>query len=283
MLDGGDIAFEDVISSLEDDKKRAEEERDEAVRITAEMRRQKEELEKQAKKFEARKEKELEKAREQAREIIREAKEVSDDVKAELRYLSKAESLGEKNQRFERNRRRIREQERKNRNTIKRETNDNPVSPDQIVTGNRVKVLTLNQNGEVISRPDDKGNLQVQIGMMKVGVNIRDIMLIDMPPKPKKPKKTGGYGNLYKQKAQNIKTSVDVRGKNLEDAVMDVEKYIDDAFISGLDEVTVIHGRGEGILRKGIQESLKRNRNVKGFRKGKYNEGGDGVTIVKFK
>ena len=100
MLDGGDIAFEDVISSLEDDKKRAEEERDEAVRITAEMRRQKEELEKQAKKFEARKEKELEKAREQAREIIREAKEVSDDVKAELRYLSKAESLGEKNQRF---------------------------------------------------------------------------------------------------------------------------------------------------------------------------------------
>ena len=283
LLDGGDIAFEDVISSLEDDKKRAEEERDEAVRITAEMRRQKEELEKQAKKFEARKEKELEKAREQAREIIREAKEVSDDVKAELRYLSKAESLGEKNQRFERNRRRIREQERKNRNTIKRETNDNPVSPDQIVTGNRVKVLTLNQNGEVISRPDDKGNLQVQIGMMKVGVNIRDIMLIDMPPKPKKPKKTGGYGSLYKQKAQNIKTSVDVRGKNLEDAVMDVEKYIDDAFISGLDEVTVIHGRGEGILRKGIQESLKRNRNVKGFRKGNYNEGGDGVTIVKFK
>ena len=283
LLDGGDIAFEDVISSLEDDKKRAEEERDEAVRITAEMRRQKEELEKQAKRFEARKEKELEKAREQAREIIREAKEVSDDVKAELRYLSKAESLGEKNQRFERNRRRIREQERKNRNTIKRETNDNPVSPDQIVTGNRVKVLTLNQNGEVISRPDDKGNLQVQIGMMKVGVNIRDIMLIDMPPKPKKPKKTGGYGSLYKQKAQNIKTSVDVRGKNLEDAVMDVEKYIDDAFISGLDEVTVIHGRGEGILRKGIQESLKHNRNVKGFRKGNYNEGGDGVTIVKFK
>lgn len=283
LLDGGDIAFEDVISSLEEDKKHAEEERDEAIRITAEIKKQKEELEEQAKKLEAKKEKELEKAREQAREIIREAKEVSDEVKAELKDLAKLESMGERNQRFDRNRRRIRELEIKNRSSIKRETNENPVSPDQIIVGNRVKVLTLNQNGEVISKPDDKGNLQVQIGMMKVGVNIRDIMLIDMPPKPKKPKKAGGYGNLYKQKAQTIKPSIDVRGKSLDDAVMDVEKYIDDAFISGLDEVTVIHGRGEGILRKGIQESLKRSRNVKGFRKGGYNEGGDGVTVVKFK
>ena len=72
-------------------------------------------------------------------------------------------------------------------------------------------------------------------------------------------------------------------GKSLDDAVMDVEKYIDDAFISGLEEVTIIHGRGEGILRKGIQEALKRNKNVKGFRKGSYHEGGDGVTVVKLR
>ncbi len=283
LLDGGDIAFEDMISSLEDDRKRAEAERDEAARIKQEAQVRREELEKQIKKFEARKEKELDKAKEQAREIVREAKDVSDEVRAELKDLARYENLGDMNRRYDRSRRRIKELERRNRNTIKRETNDKPVSPDQIVVGNRVKVLTLNQNGEVISKPDDKGKLQVQIGAMKVGVSINDIMLIDMPPKPKVPKKTGGYGSLYKQKVQNIKASIDVRGKNLEDAVMDVEKYIDDAFISGLDEVTVIHGRGEGILRRGIQESLKYNKNVKSFRKGGFNEGGDGVTVVKFK
>lgn len=283
LLDGGDIAFEDVISSLEEDKRRAEAERDEAILVNIEMKRRREELEKNAKKFEAQKERELEKAKEKAREIIREAKEVSDEVRSELKELSKLESLGERNLRFDRNRRRLKEIEKKNRNTIKRETNENPVSPDRIVIGNRVKILTLGQNGEVISLPDDKGDLQVQIGIMKVGVNIKDLMLIDMPAKPKKTRKTGSYGSLYKQKAQNIRTSVDVRGESLDDAVMDVEKYIDDAFISGLEEVTVIHGRGEGILRKGIQEALKRHKNVKSFRKGGYSEGGDGVTVIKLK
>ena len=118
--------------------------------------------------------------------------------------------------------------------------------------------------------------------MIKIGVNISDIMLID-GGKPMKKKKASGYGRLYKKKAQTISTSVDVRGKNMDDAVMDVEKYIDDAFISGLGEVTVIHGRGEGILRKGIQEMLRRNRNVESFRSGGFNEGGDGVTVVKLK
>lgn len=88
---------------------------------------------------------------------------------------------------------------------------------------------------------------------------------------------------MYKRKAQNISSSIDVRGKNLDDALMDVEKYIDDAFISGLEEVTVIHGRGEGILRKGIHQMLRRHKNVKEFRNGGYYEGGDGATIVRLK
>ena len=117
---------------------------------------------------------------------------------------------------------------------------------------------------------------------MKIGVKLKDIMLIDQPKPSKKPKSTG-YGSLYRKKSQNISTSVDVRGKNLDDAVMDVEKYIDDAFISGLEEVTVIHGRGEGILRKGLQDMFKRNSNVKSFRKGTFDEGGDGVTVLKLK
>ncbi len=282
LLEAGDIAFEDVITSLEEDKRLAEEERDEAIMINIEMKRQKEELEEKAKKFEKQKEREIEKAREQAREIIREAREVADEVKEELKALAKLESMGERNLKFDQGRKRLREIEKKNRNTIKRETNDKPVDPDQLSLGDRVKILTLDQNGEIVTLPDDKGNMQVQVGMMKVGVKLKDIMLIDQPRPKKKPKQTR-YGGLYKQKAQNITTSVDVRGKNLDDALMDVEKYIDDAFISGLEEVTIIHGRGEGILRKGLQDMFKRHKNVKSFRKGGYNEGGDGVTVLKLK
>lgn len=282
LLQEGDIAFEDVISALEEDKRIAEEERDEAILINIEMKRQKEDLEKRAIKFEEQKEKEILRAKEKAREIINESKEVSKEVQEELKALARLESMGERTAGFDRNRRRLREIEKKNRNTIKRETNDNPVDPASLSLGDRVKILTLNQNGEIISLPDEKGLLQVQVGIMKIGVNVSDIMLIDNG-KPKKKKKASGYGKLYKKKAQTVSMSVDVRGKNMDDAVMDVEKYIDDAFISGLKEVTVIHGRGEGILRKGIRDMLKRNKNVDGFRSGGFNEGGDGVTIVNLK
>ena len=282
LLEEGDIAFEDVISALEEDKRLAEEERDEAIMLNIQMKKMKEELEEKARKLEERREKELARAREEARAIVKEAREVSREVQEELKTLSRLESMGERTAGFDRNRRRLKELERKNRETIKREVSREPVDPDKLSLGDRVKILTLNQNGEVISLPDEKGNLQVQVGMMKIGVNLSDIMLIDSG-KPKKKKKASGYGRLYKSKAQTISASIDVRGKNMDDAVMDVEKYIDDAFISGLKEVTVIHGRGEGILRRGIQDMLKRNKNVDSFRNGGFNEGGDGVTVVKLK
>ncbi|MEE0746026.1 MAG: endonuclease MutS2 [Anaerovoracaceae bacterium] len=282
LLEEGDIAFEDVISALEEDKRLAEEERDEAIMLNIQMKKMKEELEEKARKLEERREKELARAREEARAIVKEAREVSREVQEELKTLSRLESMGKRTAGFDRNRRRLKELERKNRETIKREVSREPVDPDKLSLGDRVKILTLNQNGEVISLPDEKGNLQVQVGMRKIGVNLSDIMLIDSG-KPKKKKKASGYGRLYKSKAQTISASIDVRGKNMDDAVMDVEKYIDDAFISGLKKVTVIHGRGEGILRRGIQDMLKRNKNVDSFRNGGFNEGGDGVTVVKLK
>ena len=205
-------------------------------------------------------------------------------MREELKEIAKLESLGERNVRFDKSRRKIRELEKKNRSSIKVETNSEPVDAKLLKLNDRVKILTLNQNGEIVSLPDDKGNLQVQVGIMRVDVNIKDIMLIDEGINKRRiRKKSSGYGRMYRSKVNSISSSIDVRGKNLDDAVMDVEKYIDDAFISGLNEVTVIHGRGEGILRKGIQEALKRSRNVKSFRNGGYQEGGDGVTVVKLK
>ena len=192
------------------------------------------------------------------------------------------DSLGKRNAVFDRNRRKLRELEKKNQTSIQRETNRDPIDPSSLKIGDRVKLLTIGQNGEIISLPDDKGNVQVQVGIMKVGAKVDELMLIDNK-KPKKKPKRSTYGSIYKQKAQTVSTSIDVRGKNLDDAVIDVEKYIDDAFISGLDSVTIIHGRGEGILRKGIHEALRRNKSVKSYQRGSFDEGGDGVTVAKLK
>lgn len=282
LLEAGDIAFEDVITSIEEDRKRAEAERDEAIAINIQMKQLQAELEDERAKFRKHKAQMMEQAKEEARQIVREAKETSNEVRNELKQLAKVESLGKRNQVFEKNRRKLKDLEDRNRTGIKRETNDNPVDVSRLAAGDRVKILTLGQNGEVLTLPDEKGNLQVQVGIMKIGVNVKDLMLIESQTKQKKKKNTA-YGGIYKRKAQNVSASLDVRGKNLDDAVMDVEKYIDDAFISGLPSVAIIHGRGEGILKKGIHDMLKRNKSVGEFRRGGFDEGGDGVTVVKLK
>ena len=222
-------------------------------------------------------------ARDEARAIIREARETAEDFREELKEIAKLESMGERTKRFDEGRRRLRDIEKKNQNTIKRETNDKPVDPDQLLLGDRVKILTFGQNGEICELPDDRGDMTVQVGAMKFSVNIRDIMLIDAPRTSAKQRSGGNYGSLYRRKAQTVSTSLNVRGKNLDDALMDVEKYIDDAFMSGLPEVTIIHGRGEGILSKGIRAALRKNKNVKEYRRGGFDEGGDGVTVAKLK
>ena len=282
LLDGGDIQFEEVISALEADKKAAEEERDEAVRLNQEMKIRKEELEQQAKKLEEKKTEILNKAKEEARQILQEAKDVSKEVQEELRELKKIESLGQRNRIFDENRKKLRDAAGKYREKVIREVNDNPVSAEELRLGDRVKVLSLGQNGEIV---DEKGELTVQVGILKAKVNLDDIMLIEGGAldvnRPRKVRKN--YGSMYKTKTQNVSISIDVRGKSLDDAVMDVDKYLDDATMAGLKEVTIIHGRGEGILRKGLQEMMRSHKHVKRFRKGNFDEGGDGVTVVTLK
>ena len=285
LLDGGDIQFEEVISALEADKKAAEEERDEAVRLNQEMKIRKEELEQQAKKLEEKKTEILNKAKEEARQILQEAKDVSKEVQEELRELKKIESLGQRNRIFDENRKKLRDAAGKYREKVIREVNDNPVSAEELRLGDRVKVLSLGQNGEIVTLPDEKGELTVQVGILKAKVNLDDIMLIEGGSldvnRPRKVRKN--YGSMYKTKTQNVSISIDVRGKSLDDAVMDVDKYLDDATMAGLKEVTIIHGRGEGILRKGLQEMMRSHKHVKRFRKGNFDEGGDGVTVVTLK
>lgn len=282
LLEGGDIEFEDVISALEDDRKRAEEERDRAIALNIAMRKQKQELDIREAEIKQKKSEILAKAREEARDAIKEARDTAKEVQKELRELNRIDSIAERNRVFDEGRKKVKNLENKYREKIVKQVNNKPVKASELKIGNRVKVLSLNQNGEIVSLPDDKGNMAVQMGILKATVNIKDIMLIDEAVRKPAPKQKN-YSNMYRAKAMNMSPTINVRGQNLDEAVMNVDKYLDDAFMAGLKEVTVIHGRGEGVLRTGLQQMMKRHKHIKAFRKGAYNEGGDGVTIVQLK
>ena len=282
FLEKGDIEFEGVLDTIERDRKKAEEERRQAELMNISARRREEEI---AKRQQALREKEdqiIRKAKEEARDILKEARRTADDVGKELRRINKLASVGDMNRSFDRSRRKLKEtEERFAEKRIKR-VNQSPVDASHLRIGDRVRVVTLDQVGEVMTLPDDKGALQVKIGIMKVNINVSDLMLVE-EQKNVSGKASSRYGGLYLRKAQTISPTVNVQGENLEDAMMDVDKYLDDAYMAGLKEVTVIHGRGEGILKEGLRRAFKSHKLVASFRKGKYDEGGDGVTVVTLK
>lgn len=148
--------------------------------------------------------------------------------------------------------------------------------------GARVRVVSLDKKGIIAGLPDDKDEVLVQIGLMKMRMPLSDLSLIDSHGVQKTFEKTS-YGKMYRQKAQAISPEINVIGMNLDEARMEVDKYLDDAYMSGLSQVRIIHGRGTGVLRGGIRDMLKRNRHVDSFRSADYNDGGEGATIVKLR
>ena len=162
------------------------------------------------------------------------------------------------------------------------QANPEPPSPDEIKVGARVNVLSAGQKGTVVTLPDSKGDFMVQIGAIKMGVNLSGVTLVQENVTEKQRQKTM-YSKMYASKSMSVPLSCNVVGQNLDDAWMQVDKYLDDAFMAGLETVSIIHGRGAGILKNGIQQALKKHKHVKSFRKGEYKEGGDGVTIVTLK
>lgn len=284
LLDGGDIEFEDVISALDADRKAAEEERDEAIMLNIAVKKKKEEIEKKERHLKDREEKILSDAKEQAGKIINDAKATVKEVREELRALNRIDSIGERNKKLHESRKRLKDAAGRYRERIVAEVNDNPVSPEDLKLGDRVKLLKLGQNGEIIGLPNAKGKLHVQVGGLKITANVSEIMLVDGGVyNTNRPKKVNSYGSMYKQKAQSINKQIDVRGMNLSDALMECEKYIDDAMIAGIEKVTIIHGYGEGVLQKGIREMLKKHKSVKSCSKGGFHDGGEGITVVEMK
>ena len=284
LLTSGELEFENVLQSIEEDRKAAQEQREEALLIGLAMKKKQEELDAAKAKFEARKEKLIENAKQEALKIIHEAEECRADVQAKLKDLDLMDSMAERNARLLESKRQLENAKGRYREKIAVPENYKPVTADMLKVGDLVKVLSLGQNGTILSLPDGKGEMSVQVGNLKVNAALKNIMLLSQGTKkqPEKLPKTK-YASLYKDKARNVSLSINVRGKMLEEALAEVDKYIDDAFMAKLEKVTIIHGRGEGILRRGIQEMLSKNRHIKEFRDGHFNEGGNGVTVVSLK
>lgn len=281
----GDMEFENVISSIEDDKRKAAADRLDAESMRAEIEERLKKIEEKEKAVSEKRADIIAEAKREARELLRETKRAVKDVQKDLRRLQKSGAHTNLNTgALEKSRRKINEAEDLVSEKVVKQVNSEPVSADTLKIGDRVKLLTIGQNGTILSLPDEKGNLMINIGTLKVKARLQDLMLIN-EGKDRKPqaKSSSKYGSILRSKSSSVSASINVMGKNLDDALADVEKYLDDVYMAGLDMVSIIHGRGGGILKDGIRQMLKRKKYVDSYGAASYNDGGEGVTVVRMK
>lgn len=276
------IKFEDIIISLEESKKKADEERNISERLRYEAEIIKQEADKKLDKISTQKENIIKNAYDEAKRIIEKQKAEINDILKELKEAADKEAK-EKLIAVEKARFRIKNIEdelQNNSNDIafKRERKHKP--PKKLKLGDSVRIVKLDQKGYVLSIPDESGNLTVQAGIMKVNVNINDLQLEKNNNEEVVKTK---YTNIGKSKAFTVPMELDIRGKTLDEALLDVDKYLDDVYLSKIQNVTLIHGKGTGVLRSGIIQLLKNHPHVKSYRSGGYHEGGLGATIVEIK
>ena len=275
LLSGNAIRFEDVIANAEYHRQVAEKERqlaEEASRETVRLRNEAEQLRKE---MEQKRTEQLRKAREDAKHIVDQARRESESVIAELKKMKKNAAGGDVNEL----RRRLDKESDALAEGLGQPAPESGEAPETVKAGDKVKILTLGAEGTVLAPPDEKGEVQLQAGMMKFKAPLSQLRLMRQEPEKAKTTVKAKTGMM----TRTVKSECDVRGMNLEEALDAVSLYLDEAVLAGLNEVYIIHGKGTGILRAGIQQDLRKNRHVKGFRRGMYGEGEDGVTVVTLK
>ena len=284
LLSKEDTKFEDVITDLEINKKSLiiEKERAESYRLEAE--RLKKDVENQKQKTREQKEKILLKATEDAKRIVAQAKIDADNIVKEIQKLAKEKA----NQNDINNeRQKLKDRLSKLDDRLDKFNNKNAqkrVVPKNLKKGDRVFIHSLNQSGTVTSEPNSKGEVMVMAGIMNIKTNLKDLSIDTNYVEPKKetpkPKKMGSFKN---NKSMTVSYEIDLRGLYVDEAIEKVDKFIDDAFLAGMDTISIIHGKGTGALRTGIHEYLRRHSRVKKYRLGEFGEGDAGVTIVELK
>lgn len=280
MIATEDIVFEDILSNIEKSRREADEERDQAIRLRLDSEQIKKRLAEREDKLNSQKEKILDQAKEEARKVIREAKEQADELAKELRQLGNQMQKGD-SKRVEEVRRKLKT-DLDALNALQTEKEDYVYSdvPMNLKLGDSVKVISLNQIGTVASLPDKNGDLAVQVGIMKLNVNLKQLKLAQAYVEKKERRPAAKSSGL---RMSSVKNEVDLRGLNVEEAIVILDKYLDEAYLSHHQSVRIIHGVGTGALKAGLQPFFKGHHHVKSYRQGAYGEGGMGVTVIELK
>lgn len=283
-----DETFEDVISHLEESRLTIEKEQQEIQSYKAEIARLKSRLEQKEERFDERRDKMIRSANEEAQRILREAKETADQTIKNINKL--AASSGVDTRALEAERTRLRDNLKKVESglSLKQETKPHKaINPKTLKIGDGVRVLSMNLKGTVSTLPDAKGNLFVQMGILRSQVNISDLELIPensvSGPGLEGKRKGSGSSGIKMSKSSSVSTEINLLGMTVDEAISHLDKYLDDAYIAHLSQVRVVHGKGTGALRAGIHKHLKKLKHVKEFHLAEYGEGDAGVTIVVFK
>lgn len=277
FLKGEDVRFEDIISSAQSQHRIAEEERKMAEEARAELEKLRADAERERRKLDEDRNRLQAKAKEDAKRIVADTKREMEKLIVEIRSIKDIDrSAADRAIQSARDTLRATETAVNEKETIKKE--DNTMPPKTVRAGDTVNIVTLDQKATVLSAPDSKGEVMVQAGVMKLNVKLKDIRLIE---EKKAAAPTSGKVGLGAGKQVGLE--LDVRGMLVDEANIIVDRYLDDAYNAGLSEVNIIHGKGTGALRAGVQAFLKRHPLVKGYRMGSYGEGDAGVTVVTLK
>lgn len=278
-----DESFEDLLSDLEASRKTIEKEQEEVASYRREMERLKSEMKAKQEKLDAQRDKIIQEANEKANTILREAKEFADETMKNFRKFGKQNISAAE---MEKERERIRKELAKtqNANKLEKQKPKKQHKSSDFHLGDSVKVLSMNLTGTVNSLPDARGNLSVQMGILRSQVHMSDLEIIEEPLTitAKQMRRTSS-GKMKMSKSMNISAEINLLGKTVDEAVAELDKYLDDAYLAHLSPVRIVHGKGTGALRNGIHQYLRRQKHIKSFRLGAFGEGDAGVTIVEFK
>jgi len=278
LLSSDSIRFEDVIANAEYHRQVAEREREIARQASAETIKLRDEAEKLCKEMEERRENTMRKAKEEARRLMEQTRREADAIISDLKRLKK-EAKASPDVQTNEIRKRI-EQGIDGLTEGLTQKIDDSAAPKTVKPGDRVNILTLGQQGTVLAAPNAKGEVELQAGIMKFKAHISQLRLVKEKPAVKQQTSVKMHTGAM---TRTVKMECDVRGMNLEEAIAAVDQYLDEAILAGMGEVNIIHGKGTGILRSGIQQHLKRHMHVGSYRLGVYGEGESGVTVVTLK
>lgn len=275
-----DVSFEDLLTDLETSKRTIEKEQEEIARLKKEAEDLKAQAKQRQEKLDDQRDRILREANEKANAILREAKEIADKTIKDFRKFGK-ENISASEMEKEREKLRKKIKDTASASAMKAQKPKKEHKASDFKLGESVKVLSMNLTGTVSSLPDAKGNLTVRMGILSSQVNISDLEIIEevSPYAPKKMNRTS-KGKIKMGKSLSVRPEINLLGRTVDEAVAELDKYLDDAILAHLNTVRVVHGKGTGALRKGIHEYLRRQKHVKSYHLAEFGEGDAGVTIV---